>query len=144
MTDHGKEIIPSSVDSPTAGHLSRADLMKISQVPPEMMPDGRRPIIVTVQQDPPAPPVYRGDEILRRFVPYFVITMMGLVIVGGIAAILGMVIPVILGAIVAIIGSIVSIIMSIVATIIAGVVIALGIAYCQTINATQGKIGKRK
>lgn len=135
MTDPRKEIkviTPTSVVSPTSGHLTAADLMKINQVPREMMPDGRTEI--HIHQDQPKPE-YRGDDLLRKFVPYFVITMMGMVIVGGITAILGLIIPVILGAIVAIIASVVSIIMSIVATIIAGVVIALAITYCQTMNA---------
>lgn len=139
MSDPKKEIIPTSVVKSTGQHLTAADLLKLSEVPRDLMPDGRRQVVINVVQDPPAKPEYRGDDLLRRFVPYFVITMMGLVIVGGITAILGLIVPVILGAIVAIIGSIVSIIMSIVATIIAGVVIALGIAYCQTINAKQDR-----
>jgi hypothetical protein len=138
MTDPRKVIVPTSVDSPTVGHLSAADLVKLSQVPREMMPDGTPRIVINVQQETPAPSGYRGDDLLRRFVPYFVITMMGLVIVGGITAILGLIIPVILGTIVAIIGSLVSIIMSIVATIIAAVVVALAITYCQTMNDRRG------
>lgn len=139
MTDPRKEIkviTPTSVVKSTGQHLTAADLMKITQVPREMMPDGRTEI--HIHQDPPARE-YRGDDLLRRFVPYFVITMMGMVVVGGITAILGLIIPVILGAIVAIIASVVSIIMSIVATIIAGVVIALAITYCQTMNAKQDR-----
>lgn len=142
MTDPRKVIVPTAVDSPAQKiHLTAADLLKLDRVPDGMMPD--RPIVINVVQDP-VDRRYRGDDLLRRFVPYFVISFMGLIILGGLAAILGMVVPIIMAAILSIVASFVSIILSLVATIIAGVVIALGIAYCQTINATQGKIGKRK
>jgi hypothetical protein len=136
MSDGRKEIIPTRVDPSPVGRLTAVDLAKIDRVPPELMP--QQPTVIYVQSEAPPPAQYRGDEILRRFVPYFVITMMGLVILGGIAAILGMVIPMILAAILAVVASFVSIVLSLVATIISGVVIALGIAYCQTINAKQG------
>jgi hypothetical protein len=135
MNDDHKVIVPTHVDSPVHGKLTAADLMKIDRVPRDLMPDGRTEIHIHTDSDRPE---YRGDDLLRRFVPYFVITMMGLVILGGIAAILGMIIPMILAAILAVVASFVSIVLSLVVTIIAGVVIALGIAYCQTINAKQG------
>lgn len=138
MTDDRKVIVPTSVDPAPVGNLTAADLAKIERVPPGLMP--REPTVIYVQSAEPTG--YRGDEILRRFVPYFVITMMGLVILGGIAAILGMIIPMILAAILAVVASFVSIVLSLVATIISGVVIALGIVYCQTINAKQGR-GRR-
>jgi uncharacterized Tic20 family protein len=135
MTDDRKVIVPTSVDSPTQKiHLTASDLARLNQVPDGMMPGARPVVINVVQQDPPADRQYRGDDLLRRFVPYFVITMMGLVIVGGLAAILGLVVPVIMAGILSIVASFVSIIMSLVLSIIAGVVIALGIAYCQTVN----------
>lgn len=140
MTDDRKVIVPTSVDPAPVGNLTAVDLAKINRVPPDLMPRAV-PTVIYVQSAEPTG--YRGDEILRRFVPYFVITMMGLVILGGIAAILGMIIPMILAAILAVVASFVSIVLSLVATIISGVVIALGIAYCQTINAKQGgKIGR--
>jgi hypothetical protein len=139
MNEDRKVIIPTRVDPAPVGRLTAVDLAKINRVPPEMMP--QQPTVIYVKESPPE---YRGDDLLRRFVPYFVITMMGLVILGGIAAILGMIIPMVLAAILAVVASFVSIVLSLVATIISGVVIALGIAYCQTINAKQGgsKIGR--
>jgi len=125
-----KPIVPTDVVKSTGQWLTAADLLKMDRVPDDLMPP--RPVVIHVQQDPA--PGYRGDDLLRRFVPYFVITMMGLVIVGGLAAILGLVVPVIMAGILSIVASFVSIIMSLVLSIIAGVVIALGIAYCQTVN----------
>ena len=135
MSDQSKEIVPTSVLKSTGEHLTAAELLKIDRVPPQMMPDGTRVIYVKVEEDRAPESRYRGDDLLRRFLPYFVISTMGLILLGGVVALLGLIIPVILGAIVAIIGSIVSIIMSIVATIFAGAIIAMAITFCQKINA---------
>jgi len=72
----------------------------------------------------------RGDDLLRKFVPYFVIAGMLVILLGGIALIMAMLLPMI----VAMIGALVSIILSLVATIFAAVVIAMSITYCQTRN----------
>lgn len=140
MTDHKKEItarMPDHVISPVHGHLTAADLMKISQVPEELMPGGQKIELHVHHEGERAG--YRGDDLLRRFVPYFVIASLTLVLLGGIAAIFVMLLPMIVAAI----GAIVSIIISLVATVIAGVVIAVGIGWLQTVNANQGKIRKR-
>jgi hypothetical protein len=84
--------------------------------------------------DQPQPSGYAGDDLLRRFVPYFVISVMALIILGGVAAILGMVIPMIMALILSVVASFVSIILSLVATIIAGALAAVAITYCQTRN----------
>lgn len=127
MTEHRKEIIPTSVVSPTAGHLSTQDLVRQAGI--QQRSD--HPTVIYVQGDRPE---YRGDDLLRRFVPYFVIAFLGLILLGGLAAILGMVIPMIMATIITMIGSLVSIILSLVVTIIAAVIVALGITWCQTIN----------
>ncbi len=109
--------------------------------PTKVIQDGR---VIEVHHihDQPAPTAYRGDDLLRRFVPYFVITIMGMVLVGGIIGLLGLVIPMIFAMILALVASFVSIILSLVATIFAGVIIALAITHCQTMNGKQGKTGR--
>lgn len=137
MTDHRKEInprVPDHVIKSDGDHLTAADLMKINQVPDGMMTYPRqngKATVIYVQQ-PVQDHGYRGDDLLRRFLPYFVISVMGLILLGGVAAILGMVIPMIMAAILSIVASFVSIILSLVATIIAGAVIAVAITWCQT------------
>jgi hypothetical protein len=80
-------------------------------------------------------PEYRGDDLLRRFVPYFVLSTMAMILLGGVIALLGMIIPPLLALVITLVGSLVSIILSLVVTIIAGVIAAVGIGYLQTINA---------
>jgi hypothetical protein len=82
-----------------------------------------------------SPPEYRGDDLLRRFVPYFVLATMSMILLGALLALLGMIIPPLLALVITLVGSLVSIILSLVVTIIAGVVAAVGIGYLQTINA---------
>lgn len=136
MTDHrGKEIVPTRVDPAPVSKITAADMVRMDHVPPGLMP--HQPQVIYVQKEPE----YRGDDLLRRFLPYFVISVMGLVILGGVAAILGMVIPMIMAAILAVVASFVSIILSIVATIISGAVIAVAITWCQASNA-RNKIGR--
>lgn len=135
MTDHRKDvqpITPAHVIKSNGDHITAAELMKIDRVPAQMMP-GNPPTVIYVKEDQP-PPEYRGDDLLRRFLPYFVITMMGLVMIGGISAILAMVIPPIMALIITLVGSLVSIILSLVATVIVAVIVAMGITMCQTIN----------
>lgn len=130
MSDDSNAITPSRVDPARVGKITAAEMMKYEQVPRDLrQPDAPTVIYVKDQR-----PEYRGDDLLRRFVPYFVITIMALVILGGIAAILGMIIPMVMAAIIALVGSLVSIILGLVVTIIAAVIVALGITWCQTIN----------
>ena len=126
--DERKEIIPTSVVSPTAGYLTPADLQRAIT---DAERAGAREINVKIDTGRPE---YRGDDLLRRFVPYFVISIMGLVLIGGIATIMSLVIPPIMALIITLVGSLVSIILSLVATVIVAVIVALGITMCQTIN----------
>lgn len=138
-----EEIVPRKPDhvvSPTAGHLTAAELARIDTASRHLMREGRSEI--HIHQPAPAPE-YRGDDLLRRFLPYFVITIMVLVIIGGIAAILGMIIPVIMATIITLVGSLVSIILSMVATIIVAVIVALGITWCQSINRREEMEARR-
>lgn len=130
MADH-KDVqvhTPTSIVSPTAGHLSAADLVRLAGIQER---SAGQPVTINIGSGQPE---YRGDDLLRRFVPYFVIAFLGLILLGGLAAILGMVIPMIMAAVIALVGSLVSIILSLVVTIIAAVIVALGITWCQTIN----------
>lgn len=134
------EITPTEIVSPTAGRLSASDLERMDHVPEEIMDAARKgaEIHIHVGSDRPEG---RGEDLLRRFVPYFVLGGLILVLLGGLALIMAMLLPMIIAAI----GALVSIVISLVVTVIAGVVIAVGIGYLQTINAKQprGKIGKR-
>ena len=138
MSDWKKEIVPTAVDPAPVSNINAVrDLMKLDHVPRELI-DNPPPTVIVVQQSEDRPG-YRGDDLLRRFVPYFVIAGMLVILLGGIGLIMAMLLPMIIAAI----GALVSIILSLVVTVIAGVVIALGIGYLQTINAQHGKIGKR-
>jgi hypothetical protein len=129
--DHSKIVrYPTALVSPTAGHLTAKDLVRLAGIREAA---DRQPQEVTINVVSDRPQT-RGDEILRKFLPYFVISTMSLILLGGVAAILGMVIPMVMALVLAVISSFVSIILSLVVTVIAGVVLALGISYLQTIN----------
>jgi hypothetical protein len=134
MTDHRKEIKPmtprepDAIMSPAHGFVTPADLARAAEIARQQSAQE-----ITIKVDS-CRPEYRGDDLLRRFVPYFVITMMGLVMIGGIAAILAMVIPPIMALVITLVGSLVSIILSLVATVIVAVIAALGITFVMSIN----------
>lgn len=131
--EHSKIVrYPTAVVSPTAGHLTAKDLVKLAGIPDASeRREAREVTIKVVTEDRPRS---RGDQILRDFLPYFVIATMSLILLGGVAALLGMIVPMIMAMVLTIVGSFVSIIMSLVVTVIAGVILALGISYLQTIN----------
>lgn len=140
--DERKEIIPAHVHSPTAGHLTAAELAKITPPVRDLINkrDADGPTVIYVKEDRPE---YRGDDLLRRFLPYFVITVMALVLIGGIAGILAMIIPPIMAVIITLVGSLVSIILSLVATVIVAVIVAMGITMCQTINRREDRLDRQ-
>ncbi len=127
MTDHRKDLVPRE-----PGIVDRyAD------------PVTGRVIEVRHIHDPVQAPVRRGDDLLRSFLPYFVIATMSLILIGGVVALLGLVVPMIMSMILAVVASFVSIVLSLVVTIIAGVVAAVGIGYLQTVNRRQNVVGDR-
>jgi len=135
MSDHNNEVEPRTPDhvvSPLHGHLTAADLVRLAGI--EQRSDQAREITVKIETSNTGSPERRGDDLLRRFVPYFVIATMSMILLGGLAALLGLIIPPIMAMVITLVGSLVSIILSLVVTIIAGVIAAVGIGYLQTIN----------
>lgn len=145
MKDHEKEIVVRTPDAimpgPVQGMIGSMTPADLQRAIADAERAGAREITIKIDGGQPE---YRGDDLLRRFLPYFVITIMGLVLIGGIAGILAMVIPPIMALIITLVGSLVSIILSLVATVIVAVIVAMGITMCQTINRRDELAARRE